>query len=117
MVPSIDCTDLAEEIEPTSLIFPNQVAENVLQNYSQFTYLGIKWTLVPDVTLTQGLCYPVLNRPIGQVYYKPSMDEEIVETNRRKNWETRVQKKVINFTIPEPWRVNALRVVYNESAE
>lgn len=113
LVPSIDVTDLAEEIQPTSLIFPNALAEQLLQNYKQFKYMGILWTLIPDVTLAQGTCYPVLNRPVGEMYTKTSMDEEIVETNRRKNWETRVQKKVVNFATPEPWRVNTVRVKYH----
>jgi hypothetical protein len=51
---------------------------------------------------------------VGEMYIKPSMDEEYVETNRRKNWETRCQMKVINFAVPEPWRVNALRVTYSK---
>jgi hypothetical protein len=112
-VPSIDVTDLADEITPTSLIFPNALAEGLLQSYTQFTYLGIKWTLVPDVTLASGTCYPVLNRPVGEIYYKPAFDEEFVETDKRNNWETRSARKVLNFAIPEPWRVNALRVKYS----
>jgi hypothetical protein len=117
LVPSIDVTDLATEITPTSLIFPNAVAEGLLQNYTQFDYMGIRWTLVPDVTLPSGQCYPVLNRPVGEVFYKPSFDEEFVDTDRRKNWETRSAQKVIQFTIPEPWRVNALRVTYSGAVD
>jgi hypothetical protein len=113
LVPSSDVTGLSAEITPTSLIFPNEVAEGVLENYTQFDYMNVRWTLQPDVTLPPGQCYPVLNRPVGEMFLKPSMDEEYVETNRRKNWETRVQMKVINFAIPEPWRVNALRVTYS----
>jgi len=116
LVPSIDATDLADEITPTSLIFPNALAEGLLQNYSQFTYLGVKWTLVPDVTLASGACYPVLNRPVGEVYYKPAFDDEFVETDRRNNWESRSAQKVLNFAIPEPWRVNALRITYKASS-
>jgi hypothetical protein len=117
LVPSIDVTDLATEITPTSLLFPNAVAEGLLQNYTQFDYMGIRWTLVPDVTLPSGQCYPVLNRPVGEVFYKPSFDEEFVDTDRRKNWETRSAQKVIQFTIPEPWRVNALRVTYSGAVD
>ena len=114
MVPSSDVTELSSEITPTSLIFPNAVAEGLLQNYTQFDYMGVRWTLVPDVTLEPGTCFPVLNRPVGEMYLKPSMDWEDVQTDRRKNWETRVQAKVINFAVPEPWRVNALRVQYTK---
>ena len=114
-VSSADVTDLAAEITPTSLIFPNAVAEGLMQNYTQFDYMGIRWTLVADVTLPSGVCYPVLNRPVGEVFYKPAFDEEFVETDRRKNWETRSQQKVIQFAVPEPWRVFALRVTYSSA--
>jgi len=114
-VASADVTQLASEITPTSIIFPNAVAEGLLQNYTQFVYMGVRWTLVPDVTLPAGVCYPVLNRPVGEVFYKPAFDEEFVETDRRKNWETRSQQKVIQFAVPEPWRVNALRVTYSNA--
>ena len=55
--------------------------------------------------------------PGGEVFYKPSFDEEFVDTDRRKNWETRSAQKVIQFTIPEPWRVNALRVTYSGAVD
>jgi hypothetical protein len=115
LVPSLDATDLALEVTPTSLIFPNQVAEGLLQNYTRFEYMGVTWTLVPDVTLTPGTCFPVLDKPVGEMYLKPAFDEEFVETNRKKNLETRSQMKVINFAVPEPWRVNALRVTYRSA--
>ncbi len=115
MVSSADVTQLSSEIQPTSLIFPNAVAEGLLQNYTQFDYMNIRWVLVPDVTLPAGVCYPVLNRPVGEVFFKPAFDQEFVDTDRRKNWETRSQRKVIQFAIPEPWRVNALRVTYSSS--
>ncbi|HVM48382.1 MAG TPA: hypothetical protein VMU04_10160 [Candidatus Acidoferrum sp.] len=117
LVSSADVTDLASEITPTSLIFPNAVAEGILQNYSQVDYMNVRWTLVPDVTLPSGVCYPVLNRPVGEVYYKPAFDEEFVETDRKRNWEERSSLKVLNFAIPEPWRVNALRVTYADLDE
>ena len=40
MVSSADVTQLASEITRTSLIFPNAVAEGLLQNYTQFDYMG-----------------------------------------------------------------------------
>jgi len=112
LVPAIDATDLAFEILPTGNTF-NAVAQAVLQDYMQFDYMGYRWTMVPDVTIAQGACYPVLNRKLGDHYTKPSMDEEFVETDRRKNIETRAQMKVHNFAVPEPWRVGAMRVVYS----
>jgi hypothetical protein len=111
LVPSSDSTDLAEEILPTGST-NNSVADGVLSDYTQFDYMKTRWTLVPDVTLAPGVCYPVLNRAIGEAYFKPSMDEEFVETFRKKNLETRSQNKVVGFAIPEPWRPFATRVRY-----
>lgn len=112
LVPSLEVTDLADEILPTGNTF-NAVAQGVLANYMQFDYMGTTWTLIPDVTLAAGTCYPVLNQAVGDLYTKPSMDEEIVESDRRKNIETRVQKKVLNLAAPEPYRVHTVKVVYH----
>lgn len=111
LVPSIDATDLASEITPDGST-SNAVADGVLSNYSSFTYMGVNWTLVPDVTLTSGKCYPVLNKPVGNLYSKPSMNQEFVETDNRKNWEERSQRVVFGSAIPSPRKVNALRVTY-----
>jgi hypothetical protein len=112
MVPSAEVTDLADEILPTGNTF-NSVAQGVLEDYMTFDYMGVRWVLVPDVTLPAGTCYPVLNRKVGDLYTKPAFDEEIVDTNRRKNIESRVQRKVFNFGTPEPWRVFAVKVTYH----
>ena len=70
-------------------------------------------TVEVDVTLASGKCYPVLNLPVGEIYTKPSMDEEWVETIKRKNLETRGANKVIAFSAPEAWRIRTCRVAYH----
>lgn len=111
LIPSSDAADLSEEFSPTGQAF-NATADGIVSNYSSFEWMSVRWTLVPDVTLPPGVAYPVLNRPVGDVFLKPSMDEEFVETNRKKNLETRAAMKVINFASPQPMRVNALSVRY-----
>ena len=111
LVPSVDAADLADEIVPTGST-NNAIADGILANYSQFSYMKVNWTIVPDATIASGYCYPVLNRPVGEIYFKPSMDEEFVTTDQKKHWESRVQNKVVGFSIPEPWRVFACRVHY-----
>jgi hypothetical protein len=111
-VPSADVEDIAIEILPTSNV-NNGVADAVLANYTSFTYLGVRWTLVPDVTLAPGYAYPVLNRPVGWIWYKPSMDMSGVDTNMRKNEESRYQTKVLAMASPEGYRPFALRVKYD----
>jgi hypothetical protein len=112
IVPSVDCTQLATEITPTGTFY-NKVAEGLLTNYHQFSYMGVNWVLVPDSTIATGTCYPVLNKPVGRFYTKPSMDTENVETFKAKNWEERFATKVVGMAIPSPNRVNAVRVTYH----
>jgi len=113
-IPSSQVLGLAVEVKPTGIV-NNPTAEGIMSDYLQFDYMGIRWTLVPDVTLPPGRCYPVLNRPIGTMQVKPSMDQEFVESNPRQNWETRAATKVVNWYTLEPDRVFALRIAYNNS--
>jgi len=114
LVPSSDVSSLPRDIKPTTLFF-NEVAEGVLSDYRMFEYLNKKWVLIPDVTLDPGCCYVVLNRPVGEYITKPSLDWEDVETNKRKNWETRMSNKTMQLYVPEPSRVNALRITYSDA--
>lgn len=114
LIPSSDVSGLAASIKPTTLFF-NEVAEGVLQDYRTFEYMNKKWVLIPDVTLSPGCCYVVLNRPVGERITKPSLDWEEVDTNRKKNWETRTAVKTLQHFVPEPSRVNALRIIYSST--
>jgi hypothetical protein len=112
LIPSSETTDLATEIVPTGTFY-NQVAEGILNRYTRFQYMDINWTLIPDVTIPPGLCYPVLSRPVGKLLVKPSFDQEFVESFPRKNWEERSMMKCLAMTILEPDRVNGLSVQYS----
>lgn len=113
LIPSSDVSGLARDIKPTTLFF-NEVAEGALKDYRIFEYQNKKWVLIPDVTLTPGCCYLPLNRPVGDKITKPSLDWEDIDTNRKKNWETRTSNKTLQYFVPEPSRVNALRVTYSD---
>lgn len=110
-VPSIDSTDMSEEIVPTGST-NNAIADGVLQDYLQFDYMRKRWTLIPDETIPTGKCYPVLNKPVGQYFTKTQFDKEWLETSERLNVESRGARKVIQFVSPLINRVNALRVTY-----
>ena len=114
LIPSSESTALAKQIVPTGLFF-NEVAAGVLAQYTKTSYLGVNWLLVPDVTLPKGICYPVLSRPVGKRLVKPSMDQEFVESQPRKNWEERSASKVQALAFFEPDRVNALRLQYSST--
>lgn len=115
-IPSSEATALASEIKPTGST-SNTVADGIMADFLQFDYLNIRWTLIPDVTLPKGRCYFVLNRPVGRILTKPQMDTEWVETNKRKNWETRGMTKVVAFYTLENWKPFALRIAYNDSPQ
>jgi hypothetical protein len=86
-----------------------------LEKYTTFEYLGVNWTLIPDVTIPTGMCYPILNRPVGRILRKPSFNQEFTESNPRKNWETRSMTEVFNLVLIEAERPFALRVKYNSA--
>jgi hypothetical protein len=115
LIPSSETTSLTKEITPTGS-FSNEVAGKILQSYTMFSYMGVNWTLIGDPTLPPGACYPVLNKPLGQMFLKPQFDKEFVKSDEENNWETRSMMKGINFSIIEPARVNALKVVYSSVA-
>lgn len=114
IVPSSDVSGMTASITPTTLFF-NEIAEGVLKDYRAFEYLKKEWVMIPDVTLPPGCCYFVMNRPVGNKITKPSMDWEDVDTDRKKNWETRTVNKTLQYFIPEPSRVNILRVRYSST--
>ena len=112
LIPSSETTSISDEIQPTGRFY-NEVAQGVLQSYTMFEYMGVRWTLIGDPNLAPGACFPILNGKVGNRYAKPMFDEEFVETDRKKNWETRSAMKVFSLATVETWRVNALKVVYS----
>lgn len=111
IVPAIDATALADEIVPTGST-SNPVADQMLNGYTQFDYLGVRWQIYPDITLQPDQFYAVLGKPIGTMYVKPSMERTFEEINQEKNWGERSMRKVIGFSTPSQLRLNALRVRY-----
>lgn len=116
LVSSSETTQLLEGVNPFGTKI-NTVGEAVLDNYLAISYANTNWVLVPDVTLAPKVCYPVLNKKLGKVYYKPSQDMEFVLPESpaerfRLNKESRYQHKVIGLAHAEPKRVNVIRVRY-----
>lgn len=111
IVPSLDAADLAEEIVPTGST-NNAVADGLLNDYANFSYMGVRWTIVPDNTIAPGTMYPQLNKPVGKLYMKPSQDAVFDEANPKKNEGSRWMKKVVGFVIPSQHRPRALKVIY-----
>ena len=113
VVPSIDAGDLMDEADPLASSTPQTpLAEGLTRNYTRFSLGDVNWTIVPDVTLASGKCYPILNKPVGRLYRKPSQDQDVPMTDLRNNRETRFMKGVAGLYIPTQWRPHALQVIY-----
>jgi len=116
IVPSLDAGGLAEEIVPegsaTKLDNSQDMGNRLATNYTSFDYLGTRWMIVPDNTLAAGTAYVQLNKPVGTIYTKPSMDEVFEEVQRSKNWAERSMQKVVGFAIQAQHRPRVLRVIY-----
>lgn len=115
MVPSKDAAQIGTDIDPYT-VESNRVTDNILSQYMQIDYLGYRWTIVPDVTIPPNVCYPILNKPIGEIFFKPSMDTMPVRTDEMKNWEERAATKVYGMYIPAHWRMRACSVRYRTDA-
>lgn len=110
-IPSIETAALTNEITPNGST-NNPIANELMQKYLNFSYMGINWVLVPDATIPAGKCYPVFNKPVGYIYRKPSMDKELVKTYEEKDWEERSAKIITGIYIPSNRRMNFARFDY-----
>lgn len=111
VVNSKDAPALALEVTPTGST-NNTIADGLMNNYTSFSYLGVRWVIVPDNTIPTKKCYVQLSRPPGTIYTKPSHDQSFEDVQPAKNWAERYMTKVAGFYIPTARRVNALRVAY-----
>lgn len=116
IVPAIHASDLWEEILPTS---DNKnttaIGEALQQAYHNPVYGQIAWRIVPDNTLPatgNRYAYFVLNKPVGRIYFKPSLELEDVQTFKTKNYEERAQGRPIGMYIPTSHRVRVCRVKF-----
>ncbi len=93
----------------------NAVAQQILQRgfYQLPEMLGVNWRLTPDNTIAKGYCYPILNKPVGILFRKPSADQMEEEILRRKRTARRWQNMVIASAIPTPNLKNIIRVRYH----
>jgi hypothetical protein len=115
VVPALDLWDLADEITPSGST-NNKTANQILERGPmEIDYAGKNWTLIPDNTIESGVCYPQFNKRVGEVFLKPGLDKEFVDTQVEKNIEFRSQKKVFGAYITNPHRLRAARFTYKTS--
>ena len=90
------------------------------EGWTSFHYLGTDWTLIPDNTLAPNTLYPQLNKPIGTIFFKPSLDKEVVKVEEDAgelggDLESRYLKKPLWAVIPVSRVVNAMKVTFTIS--
>lgn len=98
------------------------------EGWTSFHFLGTDWMLVPDNTLApattsanSGSMYVQLNKPIGTLFLKPSMDREIVKLEEEADplggdLESRYVKKPIALVVPADRLPNGYRIRYHFGA-
>jgi hypothetical protein len=95
--------------QPSETEFNRQVNQ---RGYGTLHYNGITWKFIKDNTIASGACYPIFNKKIGNLYLKPSMDEEFTNYDAEKHYEWRMQSKVLGLAIINQWRMNAAKFTY-----
>jgi len=110
-VPSSELNGITTQIKPTGST-NNPIANAVMQKYTAFEYLNTFWVLMPDATLPQGKCYPVLNKKVGIILLKPSMDKELTRRDEEETYEERKRRMVVGYTIPSNRRLRAISIDY-----
>jgi hypothetical protein len=91
----------------------NQLAQDILRKgWFQIHYLGRDWTLVSDNTIPQDYCHVPTNRPVGDVWLKPSQDADEEEIDKKKRIASRYKQMCYGAAILEPNKKNSLKVRY-----
>ncbi|HEX3800259.1 MAG TPA: hypothetical protein VH413_16305 [Verrucomicrobiae bacterium] len=118
LIPGADASDIATEIVPSGST-NNRVADELLENgYTTVDYLGQRFVLKADNTITPGSCYFGMTKKAGRALFKPSGDRnyrrgpeddyELAAKNEEVQW----MNKPLGLYMPTTERIYALRVTY-----
>ena len=110
-LPSKDAMGWVRSITMTSQ--PNSLVEQVIDTGFPMHYAGRNWVFVGDPTLdpTAGLAYVRTNKPVGQFFEKPGMDQtvdEVTSESRKQNKGSMYSQKVIGWGLPTTWALNLI---------
>ncbi len=109
--------EMIQVISGMMMTSPNQsaIAEQILRRgfYELGEILGVSWRFIPDNVIPAGRCYPVLNKPVGKLWLKPSADQAENKFIRRGRVARMWQNKVIAAAIPTPNLKHVIRVQYH----
>lgn len=112
LIPSQDLREISSGYTFTGAKQNEKIEEIADMGWYSFGYLGKQWTLQPDNTIARKACIPQMNKPLGWLWLKPSMDDEEETVLKRKNLARRWKRMCVAMATTEPRRKNFIRVAY-----
>lgn len=115
-VPSSEVMGFLDQITLTSQ--SNSLSEQVMTTGFLYDYGGVKWNVIPDVTLDpeEGMAYVRFNKAVGTFFTKPFMDDVIVDQStalRKQNKESICMVKAVGWGLPSTAKVFIAGVRYH----
>lgn len=117
-VPSSEVMGFLDQITLTS--FSNPLTEQIIDTGFVYDYGGVKWTIIPDVTLDPkaGIAYCRFNKSVGTFFTKPFMDDVIIDQStalRKQNKESMAIVKAVGWGLPSTSKVYVAAVKYHDT--
>lgn len=116
IVPSIHASAITESVNPTTAQSNAFTEAIITAGYQTFPHGGYQWVVMPDVTLAPKKLYPVLNRPVGQIFYKPGLDIQSDVATDAPTRRKRSFQKVVGMAIPSNRKPFALELEYQTTS-
>ncbi len=119
-LPSSHVRAFSDGITPSGAT-ANAIADSLLEKgWTGIVYRGVNWVFIPDNTLdpAEFICYPEFNRKPARVFFKPSLDREVVRGGDQdyelstKNEQERWMRKAYGASINTATRRNIARFKY-----
>ena len=116
-IASADSTSFLDQIQAFGNQTLTPVAQQVFANGRVMDYAGERFNWVSDNTIdpAQGIAYVRFNRPVGEVYRKPGLDEVYHDTSmelRKKNRERMAMSSMFGVAMPVQWGPFVLAIKY-----
>lgn len=118
-VPAADIGGMLDEVTPES--FDNPIVEQILGVGYVMRLGSYQFNIVPDAALdpADGTAYLRTNRPLGQLFKKPSLDRVFpgdIASITKDEWKANKASMSMNSyhgaVVPEPWRPGVVAIKY-----
>lgn len=116
-IASADADSWLDQVQSFGTQTLNPVSNQVFNNGRVMDFAGNQFNWVSDNTIdpTQGIAYVRFNRPVGEVYRKPGLDEVFHDTSvdlAKKNKERMAMASHFGVAMPVQWQPFVLAVKY-----